>query len=52
MEEIDLPKTATGKGEWIDWEKVDYEEFIPGWREIVEMIESGKPTYLDLEFDL
>lgn len=52
MEEIDLPKTATGKGEWIDWEKVDYVEFIPGWREIVEMIESGKPAYLDLEFDL
>lgn len=50
LEEIGLPETATGKGEWIDWQSLSYDEFIPGWREIVAMIESNKPTYLDLEF--
>lgn len=50
LEEIALPETATGKGEWIDWQSLSYDDFIPGWREIVAMIESGEPAYLDLEF--
>lgn len=52
LEEITLPETPTGKGEWVDWKNVDYKEFIPGWREIIEMIEQGKPDYLDLEFSV
>ncbi len=50
LDETPLPDTTTGKCEWIDWEKINYNEFIPGWREIVAMIESGKPAYLDLDF--
>jgi hypothetical protein len=50
VDEVPLPEFASGKGEWLNWKELSYEEFIPGWREIVEMIESGKPSYLDLEF--
>ena len=48
--EIELPEINRGDTKWVEWEKIDYHEFIPGWREIVEMIESGEPAYLDLEF--
>ncbi|MDO8336579.1 MAG: hypothetical protein Q7T74_07455 [Candidatus Saccharibacteria bacterium] len=52
LEEIELPEINRGDTKWVEWEKIDYNEFIPGWREIVEMIESGKSDYLDLEFDV
>lgn len=52
IEEITLPETATGKGEWVKWQELPYEDFIPGWREIVDMIENNDPAYLDLEFSI
>ena len=52
LDEITLPETATGKGEWLSWPELPYEEFIPGWKEIVDMIEQGKPDFLDLVFDI
>ncbi len=47
------PKTevAQGKLEWIDWTKLDYSRFIPGWKEIIDKLEDSKPFLLDLEFD-
>lgn len=35
---------------WANWHTLPYDQFIPGWKEIVAMIESGKPAYLDLSF--
>ena len=52
VNEVQLPKTPTGKGEWLDWKKQNYDEFIPGWKEIVELIESGEKNYLDLQYQL
>lgn len=37
---------------WADWTTLPYEEFIPGWKEIVAMIEKGVPQLLDLKFDM
>jgi DNA-binding transcriptional ArsR family regulator len=37
---------------WMNWEEIDYDEFIPGWREIVEKIESNDTFMLDLSFTL
>lgn len=48
--EIDLKPVRHGTPQWMDWEKVPYDQFIPGWKEIVQMIEGGKQTYLDLAF--
>ena len=50
-EEFDLSKITAKNLLWSDWKTLPYKDFIPGWREIVEMIEKGKPNYLDLEFD-
>lgn len=48
--EIDTKNVTQRSLVWADWEDLPYENFIPGWRETVEMIESDKPAYLDLEF--
>jgi hypothetical protein len=37
---------------WANWHELPYKDFIPGWKETVEMIESGTPGYLDLEFTI
>lgn len=35
---------------WANWKTLPYHEFIPGWQEVIDMIEAGKPSYLDLDF--
>lgn len=50
--EIELAPVRHGIPLWMDWEAVAYERFIPGWKEIVQMIEQNKPDYLDLAFVL
>ena len=50
LEPIELPTKAFGEILWADWTKLPYEQFIPGWKEIVEMIENGHPQYLDLSY--
>ncbi len=50
LEPIELPSKEHGAIMWADWEKLPYGQFIPGWKEIVEMIETGQPRYLDLSF--
>lgn len=52
VEEIDLPDVRQGSLMWANWEKLDYNQFIPGWKEIVAMIESDMPTFLDLSFSV
>ncbi len=38
---------------WADWTKIPYDQFIPGWKEIIEAIEISKqPFLLDLSFTL
>ncbi len=51
-EEFDHSKITAKNLLWADWQELPYEKFIPGWREIVEMIEAGKPAYLDLSFNI
>lgn len=36
---------------WEDWEKLPYDQFIPGWSEIIDQIESGDQSILDLNID-
>lgn len=50
--EIELQPVRHGNAHWMDWEQQPYERFIPGWKEIVQMIEQGKPSHLDLAFVL
>lgn len=50
-EEFDESKTTSANLLWANWKTLPYKEFIPGWREIVEMIEAGTPAYLDLAFN-
>ncbi len=52
LDEIELKEVRQGTPQWVDWKTLPYEQFIPGWKEIVEMIESGTPSYLDLSFTL
>lgn len=52
VDEVDLPSVRQGSFVWADWKELDYEKFIPGWKEIVEMIESDSSLYLDLAFKL
>ncbi len=49
-EEFDVSKITAKNLLWADWKTLPYKEFIPGWQEIVAMIEDGEPSYLDLEF--
>jgi hypothetical protein len=51
VEETLLEPVRQGIPDWKHWETCDYEQFIPGWAEIVAMIESGKPGLLDLNFE-
>lgn len=51
-DEFDESKITAKNLVWADWQELPYHEFIPGWREIVEMIEVGTPPYLDLAFDI
>lgn len=48
--EVELLPVRHGVPSWMDWKAEAYERFIPGWKEIVEMIEGGTPAYLDLAF--
>lgn len=42
-----------GKLSWQAWQALDYKEFIPGWREIVEALDSSShPFLLDMSFTL
>lgn len=50
IEPVALPPSAFGEIMWADWEKLPYGQFIPGWKEIVQMIESNQPSYLDLSY--
>lgn len=52
VDEVPLPILRRGIPCWDDWQKLDYKQFIPGWKEIVEMIETGKPNFLDLSFTI
>ncbi len=45
-----LPPNPYGEIFWADWRSLPYGQFIPGWKEIVEMIENGGPAYLDLSY--
>ncbi len=50
--EIDTKNVTQRSLEWADWEDLPYENFIPGWKETVKMIESSEPAYLDLKFNI
>ena len=50
VEEVRLPDTKHAELQWVDWQELPYSEFIPGWKQIVTMIESGEKEYLDLSF--
>lgn len=50
LEEKAFPDSRHGILEWHHWEKLPYDEFIPGWKEIIEYIEKGDRNYLDLHF--
>ncbi len=50
LEEIELPDLKHATPQWVEWQKLPYDEFIPGWKEIVAMIESSQKEYLDLSF--
>lgn len=50
LEPVALPAKAYGEILWADWTKLPYGQFIPGWKEIVEMIENDNPAYLDLSY--
>ncbi len=41
-----------GQLSWVDWSELDYLQFIPGWKEIVEKIESEDSFMLDLSFTI
>jgi hypothetical protein len=45
----DYPK---GRLFWCDWQQEPYDDFIPGWAELIEMIELRNTNFLDLEFTL
>jgi len=47
VEPISLPQSLYGEIMWKDWRELPYGQFIPGWKEIVAMIENGGPGYLD-----
>lgn len=49
--EITVPDVPHATSQWVDWRTLPYDRFIPGWKEIVEMIESDKPQLLDLQFN-
>lgn len=45
--------SALGTLEWLDWKDLPYNQFIPGWKEIIEAIEANQgPFLLDLRFTL
>ena len=50
VDEISFPETRHGLLEWHSWKDLPYKDFIPGWKEIVTMIEQSSPAYLDLHF--
>lgn len=50
--EIDFKPVRHGIPQWMDWKAAQYDQFIPGWKEIVQMIEGGDQAYLDLAFVL
>lgn len=52
-EEWEEYETRIGTIRWVDWKKLPYEQFIPGWKEIVDSIETKKELFLlDLSFTL
>lgn len=52
-QEWETLETKKGTLSWIDWTTLPYDKFIPGWKEIVEAIESSEyPFLLDLELPL
>ncbi len=48
--EAEVPDVPHATSEWVDWKTLPYEKFIPGWKEIVEMIEKGSNQLLDLRY--
>jgi hypothetical protein len=52
VDESRIVQAKHASSQWVDWQKLPYDEFIPGWKEIVSMIESGMPQLLDLKFDM
>jgi ADP-ribose pyrophosphatase YjhB (NUDIX family) len=40
-----------GQTFWADWTNENYDEFIPGFKEIIEALESPDFFYLDMKFD-
>ena len=51
VEETIMEPVRQGIPSWMNWQEADYAQFIPGWAEIVAMIESGEPGLLDLKFE-
>lgn len=51
VEEVDLPELPNATPIWVSWQELSYTEFIPGWKEIIEMIEQDNQTFLDMHFD-
>jgi ADP-ribose pyrophosphatase YjhB (NUDIX family) len=52
-EEWESVDTRIGHVQWVDWEELPYDQFIPGWKEIVSTAESEQePFLLDLSFTL
>lgn len=52
IEEFDTTTVQERELYWANWQNLPYEQFIPGWREIVDMIESPDANYLDLMFTI
>lgn len=50
IEEVNIGDCSDSDLFWADWRELDYKEFIPGWGEIIEAIESGNTGLLDLRF--
>jgi ADP-ribose pyrophosphatase YjhB (NUDIX family) len=45
-------QAKTGEFEWVNWQQLDYAEFIPGWKEIINHLNEPAPFLLDLSFEL
>lgn len=50
--EFDTSKISKRSLSWENWQDLPYKKFIPGWKESVAVVESGKPDFLDLKFSL
>lgn len=49
VSEVAIETTSRASAEWTDWRSLPYEQFIPGWKELIEMIESDAVTYVDIK---